>query len=185
MVTTEDAAAVLHEFWASPACCLDSSWGLWFRASLASEDELSSMDVQMWLREIERRGPSCGGEGGVSTTDRQRCQRREIFVCGCADTADAQASESGETRRPINNLHRCETSRCAIGHSQVRKHAHTIWPSRRRLCDDKAAHFYEGQPECYCGATGCRTIKALCRMGRTWPRATTSLCRDKGLHSRS
>ena len=55
---TADAAAVLHEFWEAPACCLDSAWGLWFRASLASEDELSSMDVQMWLREIERKAPS-------------------------------------------------------------------------------------------------------------------------------
>ena len=192
---TADAAAVLHEFWEAPACCLDSAWGLWFRASLSSEDELSSMDVQMWLREIERKAPSTNMLlEGLLAEVKAACPRptassanqgREVFVFWCVGTADAQASESGEPRRPINNLHRCETSRCAIGHSQVRKHAHTIWPSRRRLCDDKAAHFYEGQPECDCGATGCRTIKALCRMGRTWPRATTSICRDKGWHSRS
>ena len=52
----EEADSVLDSFFDEDVCCLDSWWGLWLRATLASREELKADEFQSLLKEIERKG---------------------------------------------------------------------------------------------------------------------------------
>ena len=52
----EEADSVLDSFFDEDLCCLDSWWGLWLRATLASREELKADELQSLLKEIERKG---------------------------------------------------------------------------------------------------------------------------------